>query len=192
MPVQFTCPVCNHALSAPDRFAGKAIRCPQCKEQQRVPGPIEPELVEDDPPKITRRPASRNPLKKKVSPVAVFVVVGGILAVGLIGSQMDHRPRENPPAVSRSQQNSFDEVIVAEWLAHDEQARIAACSEWVTSWYRSKKLSLSDDRVQPEAKAVDSALCLFAKSNSAHIHARKARDAAFSFMDNIHAVSKER
>ncbi len=37
MPVEFACP-CGHTLRAPDRFAGKLVRCPSCRKPVRVLG----------------------------------------------------------------------------------------------------------------------------------------------------------
>ncbi len=36
MPIQFACK-CGRSLSVPDKLAGKAVKCPQCKQPLRVP-----------------------------------------------------------------------------------------------------------------------------------------------------------
>lgn len=35
--IKFTCSNCNHKISAPERYAGKRVRCPKCKVPIRVP-----------------------------------------------------------------------------------------------------------------------------------------------------------
>lgn len=39
MPVKVRCPECDKVLNAPDRAAGKSLKCPNCEGRVRVPGP---------------------------------------------------------------------------------------------------------------------------------------------------------
>ena len=41
MSIKTTCPVTGKVLLAPDRLAGKAVRCPACSGMHRVPMPGE-------------------------------------------------------------------------------------------------------------------------------------------------------
>jgi protease PrsW len=42
MSIQIQCPGCGKSLKAPDSFAGKTARCPNCKQQVAIPAAIEP------------------------------------------------------------------------------------------------------------------------------------------------------
>jgi phage FluMu protein Com len=39
MPVEFTCQHCDYRVTLPDQYAGKTVRCPQCKEVQKIEVP---------------------------------------------------------------------------------------------------------------------------------------------------------
>lgn len=39
--IKFTCSNCSHKIGAPERYAGKKVRCPKCKAPTRVPGSAE-------------------------------------------------------------------------------------------------------------------------------------------------------
>jgi len=39
--LKFTCSNCNHKIGAPEKYAGKRVRCPKCKAPTRVPESIE-------------------------------------------------------------------------------------------------------------------------------------------------------
>lgn len=38
MPIKADCSSCGHSFNASSKFAGKKVRCPQCKEPLRIPG----------------------------------------------------------------------------------------------------------------------------------------------------------
>jgi hypothetical protein len=55
MPLTAACPSCAARLTAPDRLAGKTVKCPKCRTTFTLPTP-EPgfEVVEDDEPVVAR------------------------------------------------------------------------------------------------------------------------------------------
>jgi hypothetical protein len=55
MPLTAACPSCTARLTAPDRLAGKTVKCPKCLTAIRLPA-AEPgfEVVEDDEPVVAR------------------------------------------------------------------------------------------------------------------------------------------
>lgn len=63
--IKFECSECGKKTSAPDKFAGKAARCPHCKARVVVPGPEEEEeeiieavQVEEPSRKAKKKPAT--------------------------------------------------------------------------------------------------------------------------------------
>ncbi|MEI8380961.1 MAG: PrsW family glutamic-type intramembrane protease [Planctomycetota bacterium] len=59
MPIKVTCQQCQKTLKAPEKLAGKRVRCPACQEVVQVPAMARPELDDDffaDPePQSTRK-----------------------------------------------------------------------------------------------------------------------------------------
>ena len=49
MPIEFSCPQCQHRLRTPDDSAGKKSRCPQCGHIQAIPDLESPDLESPDP-----------------------------------------------------------------------------------------------------------------------------------------------
>ncbi|MHC4664277.1 MAG: zinc ribbon domain-containing protein [Planctomycetota bacterium] len=37
MPIPVTCPECGKQVNAPDKFAGKRVKCPDCKNPMQIP-----------------------------------------------------------------------------------------------------------------------------------------------------------
>ena len=38
MPIPVNCPECGKKINAPDKFAGKRVKCPKCKTPMEIPG----------------------------------------------------------------------------------------------------------------------------------------------------------
>ncbi len=58
MPITVHCPVCGHALRAPDDAVGKAAPCPVCKTRVIVPGAQPPPAPAEPPIQIQAKPPS--------------------------------------------------------------------------------------------------------------------------------------
>src|SRR5262245_40996324 len=74
MPVPVACPVCKRRLRVPQKYAGRKVTCPHCRQAVAVPFLEEPDTVA--PPTAVAEP---EPL---VAPSARFGVVA--LALGLL------------------------------------------------------------------------------------------------------------
>ena len=66
MPISVVCPTCAAKINAPDKAAGKHVKCPKCGEPLLVPsaaGPT-PDWMQEAPPATTPgRPRVPNPAK---------------------------------------------------------------------------------------------------------------------------------
>ena len=76
MPIRFSCPHCGKSLKVPDEHAGKAGRCPQCRQRVEIPeaaddaGASSPAVPPPQPPSPPAEPpaAGEKPARPSVSP----------------------------------------------------------------------------------------------------------------------------
>jgi phage FluMu protein Com len=63
MPIKFAC-ICGQKIQVEDRFAGKRIKCPRCKDMQLIPQADDPEEEEEQ---IPAKPVQEAKSGKKVA-----------------------------------------------------------------------------------------------------------------------------
>lgn len=94
MPIAVRCPGCRTVFEAPDRLAGKLIRCKSCREEFRVRDDRPDEDDDDRPaPRPRRRPFRRKsngfPMGLTAAGIAVVLIVialcGGIVGLAKLG-----------------------------------------------------------------------------------------------------------
>jgi hypothetical protein len=95
MPLAVRCPGCRTVFEAPDRLAGKLIRCKSCREEFRVRDdrPADDDIVDRPRPRPRRRPFRRKsgglPLGLTVAGGAVIFIVlalcGGMFGLARLG-----------------------------------------------------------------------------------------------------------
>jgi hypothetical protein len=94
MPLAVRCPGCRTVFEAPDRLAGKLIRCKSCREEFRVRDDRPDEAEDDRPaPRPRRRPSRRKssgfPMGLTAAGIAVILIVialcGGMFGLARLG-----------------------------------------------------------------------------------------------------------
>ena len=76
MPFRFLCPACGTALRVPDKLAGKAATCPNCKTPLVVPTPVGAAT------RRTARPGARRPLANGASAASTRTAARANAGVG--------------------------------------------------------------------------------------------------------------
>jgi hypothetical protein len=90
MPIVIKCDQCGQAMKAPDKYAGKAVKCPKCQATLRVPG------GEGPAPAAPRRPAPSAP--PRPTPAAPATLAGGYVSPFAPKSRPEPEPEPAPRA----------------------------------------------------------------------------------------------
>jgi DNA-directed RNA polymerase subunit RPC12/RpoP len=85
MPSSIPCPACHKRLTAPDRAAGRAVRCPNCAHRFVLPEAAQqPDEPPGAPPTPARSPRPPRKAERGFARAALAVAVLALLAVGTL------------------------------------------------------------------------------------------------------------
>jgi LSD1 subclass zinc finger protein len=83
MPIPVSCPSCRTNLQAPDKAAGRQVRCPKCNAALAVPVP-QPVPVPLDDPVVSMPARHKMPAGKPKRVILIAILGGGVLALLLV------------------------------------------------------------------------------------------------------------
>ena len=99
--IQFKCK-CGELLEMEDKYAGRKVKCPECKTLMKVPAP-KPKAVRKRPPaEPEARPVGAQPAPQRFFPLiflgtAILCLAGAVLAGVYILSKRDGEDKDDRP-----------------------------------------------------------------------------------------------